>query len=456
MAALDSFARRAIDDDAISVASDCTLPDPIHFGAPLERMTLNDAYTYDSASVKSYASSYYPSCDYLPASSCQDPECDCESDDDDAELDHPVIFDDDDEDHGLSPCASSTSSLSDHFQQPRRLSNAGDLAGVEHCDTPKVMRKLSNAFGPEDALPPRPESPLDHVAVRTQQRIGTSDAHRHQLALARFLNAEPVRSDPWNHTVPVVHIREHTIANRTTGATLVIERFHDWWSVPFANVRDCIDYTKQVLEGVAFLHENQITNLAEAVRPHNIQMDTGLAPVAPVLPSTSSLRKSASAPVTPSTESEELPAVAWSRGDFPVRYYFTATSGLHRVRRLRKGGTRVDLGDDLEGSSMVHVTDDDEEEEEEESAVRLRELDALSREVDDDMWETSVAVDLVAVGHSLDLVFGKMPFNHLRPMIQDLRDAFETGVSADDVLTRVEDLERALPSHELLRPISFD
>ncbi|KAG9087912.1 hypothetical protein FS749_002562 [Ceratobasidium sp. UAMH 11750] len=318
------------------------------------------------------------------------------------------------------------------------------------------MRKLSNAFGPLDALPPRPASPQDHVAIHTQQRIGTSDAHRHQLALARFLNAEPVRSDPWNHTVPVVHIREHTIANRTTGATLVTERLHDWWSLPFANVRDCIDYTKQVLEGVAFLHENQITNLAEAVRPHNIQMDTGLAPVAPpapVLPSTSFGRKSASAPVTPSTELEDLPTVAWSRGDFPVRYYFTATSGLQRVRRLRKGGT--DMGDDLQAGSMVHVTDE-EEEEEEESAIRLRELDALSREVDDDTWETSVAVDLVAVGHSLDLVFGKMPFNHLRPMIQDLRDAFETGVSAHDVLTRVEDLERALSSQELLRPISFD
>ncbi|KAG8715433.1 hypothetical protein FRC08_010581 [Ceratobasidium sp. 394] len=363
MAALESFARRTIDDDAISVASDCTLPDPIHFGAPLERMTLHDAYSYDSASSKSYASSYYPSCDYLPSGSCQDPSCDCDcesDDDDDAALHHPVIFDEDEDDHGLSPCASSTSSLSDHFQQPRRLSNAGDLAGVEHCDTPKVMRKLSNAFGPLDALPPRPASPQDHVAIHTQQRIGTSDAHRHQLALARFLNAEPVRSDPWNHTVPVVHIREHTIANRTTGATLVTERLHDWWSLPFANVRDCIDYTKQVLEGVAFLHENQITNLAEAVRPHNIQMDTGLAPVAPpapVLPSTSSGRKSASAPVTPSTELEDLPT---------------------------------------------------------------------------------------------------MPFNHLRPMIQDLRDAFEPGVSAHDVLTRVEDLERALSSQELLRPISFD
>ncbi|KAG8777347.1 hypothetical protein FRC12_000425 [Ceratobasidium sp. 428] len=446
MAALEtSFAAlRTIDDDAISVASDCTLPDPIQFGAPLERMTFHD-YN-ESASLKSYASSYYPSCDYLPSSSCQDPDCDCTSDDEDEDeslaVHHPVIFDDEDEDSGLSPCASSTSSLSDHFQQARRLSNAGDLAGVEHCDTPKVMRKLSNAFAAEDTFPVRPSSPVDPVAVHNQQRIGTSDAHRHQLALARYLNVEPVRSDPWNHTIPVIHIREHTIANRTTGATLVTERLHDWWSVPFANVRDCIDYTKQVLEGVAFLHENQITNLAEAVRPHNIQMDTGLAPVAPpALPSSSSSsssRKSASAPVTPCPESESLPSVEWSRGDFPVRYYFTATGALHRVRRHGKG---------------VQV---EEEEEEEEEMTRLRQLDALSREVDDDMWETSVAVDLVAVGHSLDLVFGKMPFNHLRPMIQDLVDAFDTGVCAADVLARVEDLERELSSQELLRPICVD
>ncbi|QRV90194.1 hypothetical protein RhiJN_18212 [Ceratobasidium sp. AG-Ba] len=426
MAALEMFATvRHIDDDAISVASDCTLPDPIHFGAPLERMSYAE-YAYDSASAKSYASSSYPSCDYLPSSSCNDPDCDCQSsDDEDDPLHHPVIFDEDEEDVGLSPCASSSSSLSDDFQRTRRLSNAGDLAGLEHCDTPKVMRRLSNAT---DALPPRPVSP-DHVAIQTQQRIGTSDAHRHHLALARYLNAEPVRADPWNHTIPVIHIREHTIADRTTGATLVTERLHDWWSVPFENVRDCIDYTKQ---GVAFLHENQITNLAEAVRPHNIQMDTGLAPTSP--PSAPS-RKSSSAPVTPSNEPEDLPVV-WSRGDFPVRYYFTATSGLHRVRRLNEG-TRADLVDgDLESSSIdEHVT----EEEDEDEAVM-----------------PSVAVDLVAVGNSLDLVFGKMPFNHLRPIIQDLCDAFDTGISAHDALTRVENLERALTSHELLRSISFD
>jgi hypothetical protein len=154
---------------------------------------------------------------------------------------------------------------------------------------------------------------------------------------------------------------------------------------------------------VAFLHENQITNLAEAVRPHNIQMDTGLAPVLPPIVPPS--RKSASAPVTPMSESDDLPPVAWTRSDFPVRYYFTATSGLHRVRRLRKGATRGDQGDPE--ASIVHVTGEDGDEEDE-AEMRLRELDGLSRTVDDDTWETSTAVDLVAVGHALELVFGRV------------------------------------------------
>lgn len=287
MATFESFATyrtatRIQDDDAISVASDCTIPDAaaVGFGAPLERMSYHAQFFDEASSSKSYSSSQYPSCDHLPTGGCDNPECDCSSDvdDDDVPLHHHAVFVDeheqdlvDDEDDGpLSPCASSSSSLSDYLAQHRRLSNAGDLAGVEHCDTPKADgHKVCNLLYPAitvrltvfqfytsfaaalsqgDVPPPRSASPVEYVAVHNQRRIGTSEAHRHQLALARYLNAEPVRSDPWNHTDPVIHIREHTIANQYAGATLVTERLHDWWSVPFANVRDCLDFAKQILE----------------------------------------------------------------------------------------------------------------------------------------------------------------------------------------------------------------
>lgn len=132
------------DDDAISVTSDCTLPDAaaIGFGAPLERMSYDD-YAKGFDSYGSYASSYYPSCDQL-ASDCHS---ECECDDHGVELTrHAVFYDehDDDDEDPLSPCESSSSSLSDYFHQ-RRLSNAGDLAGVEHCDTPKVRSKVRRA-----------------------------------------------------------------------------------------------------------------------------------------------------------------------------------------------------------------------------------------------------------------------------------------------------------------------
>ncbi|KAG8761916.1 hypothetical protein FRC11_012278 [Ceratobasidium sp. 423] len=425
------------DDDAISVTSECTLPD-VGFGAPLERMGY-DHYALEGKSFdSSYASSYYPSCEHL-ASGCADPECEC---DDDAVFlgdEHP----DDDDDTGLSPCASSSSSLSEYFH-PRRLSNAGDLAGVEHCDTPKA--KFSTSFAAAlaqgDALPQRPLSPVEYPAMHNQRRIGNSDSHRHQLALARYLNADRTRADPWNHTHPVIHIREHTIANRNAGATLVTERLHDWWALPFANTHDCIDYAKQILEGVAFLHEHNITNLAEAVRPHNIQMDVGLAPLAPAHAPKSS-GKSASAPVTPATETEDLPSVAWTRADFPVRYYFTALSGLRRVRRTTLDGSEP---------SIAHVTD--EEDEEEDEIEELTEaLDALARPVDEEGWESATAVDLVAVGNALDLVFGKMPFNPLRPIIQDLCDALEYPITAHDALERVEGLERTLSWQDLFSPL---
>ncbi|CAE6519317.1 unnamed protein product [Rhizoctonia solani] len=420
------------DDDAISVTSECTLPDaPIEFGAPLERMGY-DHYALDKSCDTSYASSYYPSCEHLGG--CADPDCECDDD---------AVFlgdedEDEDEDAGLSPCASSSSSLSEYFNS-RRLSNAGDLAGVEHCDTPKATRRkfstsFATALAQGDALPLRPVSPVEYPAMHNQRRIGTSESHRHQLALARYLNADRTRSDPWNHTHPVIHIREHTIANRNAGATLVTERLHDWWAIPFANAHDCIDYAKQILEGVAFLHEHDITNLAEAVRPHNIQMDVGLAPLAPAH-SPKSGGKSVSAPVTPATETEDLPSVAWTRADYPVRYYFTALNGLHRVQR----------------SESEHVTDEDEEMEELTEA-----LDALSRPIDEEGWEIATAVDLVAVGNALDLVFGKMPFNPLRPIIQDLCDALDSSITAHDALARVESLEHTLSRHELFSPLHDD
>ncbi|CAE7233904.1 unnamed protein product [Rhizoctonia solani] len=387
------------DDDAVSVTSECTLPDaPMGFGAPLERMGYDHYATKDNDA--------YSSCEHLPS----DPDCQC---DDAVFLGDEAVFDDDD-DVGLSPCASSSSSLSEYFHT-RRLSNAGDLAGVEHCDTPKA--KFSTGF-----FIPRPASPVDYPAMHNQQRIGTSHSHRHQLALARYLNADRTRSDPWNHTQPVIHIREHTIANRNAGATLVTERLHDWWTVPFANTHDCIDYAKQILEGVAFLHEHGITNLAEAVRPHNIQMDVGLAPLVPHYPKSTS----ASAPVTPASES-----VVWTRGDFPVRYYFTALTSLHRVRSTEQ--------------------DDDEEMEELAEA-----LDALSRHIDEESWETATAIDLVAVGNAFELVFGKMSSSPLEPIIQDLCDAFDSSITAHDALARVEALERTLSRHELFSPLRDD
>ena len=164
------------------------------------------------------------------------------------------------------------------------------------------------------------------------------------------------------------------------------------------------------------MHENQITGLAEAVRPHNIQMDIGLAPAASPISARQPVTKSASAPSTPSVESDGLPTVAWTRSEYPVRYYFAASSSMHRVRRLRKGtaagnqeGTE-ERADDPEAPSIEHVTGDFDEDsdDEDEAEAYLRVLDALSREVDDETWDVSTAVDLVAVGHALELVFGKV------------------------------------------------
>ncbi|KAG8969454.1 hypothetical protein FRC03_002730 [Tulasnella sp. 419] len=134
-----------------------------------------------------------------------------------------------------------------------------------------------------------------------------------ELEIIHYLNSDAMRSDPWNHSVPTLEIVE-----QDGEAYLMILRLHPYNTPAFQNASDCIDFARQLLEGLTFFHENKITRVNFS--PHNIGMDVGLAPIS---------------------------SAKWDRSEFPVRYYLASLSNAihydgrhthddHIVNYLRK------------------------------------------------------------------------------------------------------------------------
>lgn len=139
----------------------------------------------------------------------------------------------------------------------------------------------------------------------TFKRVETSSP---ELTLIEFLNTEEAREDSWNHSVPVVDIIEND------GEALVMMlKLRPFSSPPFQNVAECLDFARQLLEGVAFFHEHKITGLN--LRPENIGMDTGHMP---------------------------LTAANWDRSEHDVRYHLIDFSSAHHC--IRDESSDVDIG----------------------------------------------------------------------------------------------------------------
>ncbi|KAG8895038.1 hypothetical protein FRC00_008116, partial [Tulasnella sp. 408] len=144
-----------------------------------------------------------------------------------------------------------------------------------------------------DAQPFKRHVPSDMV---TFKRVEASSS---ELALIEFLNTEEAREDPWNHSVPVVDVVEND------GEALVMMlKLRPFSSPPFQNVAECLDFVRQLLEGVAFFHDHKITRLN--LRPENIGMDTGLMPIT---------------------------AANWDRSEHDVRYHLIDFSSAHHYIR---------------------------------------------------------------------------------------------------------------------------
>ncbi|PCH37415.1 kinase-like protein [Wolfiporia cocos MD-104 SS10] len=89
-----------------------------------------------------------------------------------------------------------------------------------------------------------------------------------EVVLLRYLNSPELRSDPRNHTIPVVEI----IDASADLCILVMPKFEPYpLLVDRRNLDALHDYVRQIVEGVAFLHEHNISHLD--LKPTNIVVD---------------------------------------------------------------------------------------------------------------------------------------------------------------------------------------
>ncbi|KNZ78490.1 hypothetical protein J132_00670 [Termitomyces sp. J132] len=121
-----------------------------------------------------------------------------------------------------------------------------------------------------------------------------------ELYLILELNHKELRSDPWN---PIPHLRGSI--ERDDNVYLCMERLNPFDQPPFKTVSNYIDFFRQILEGLTFLHELQIANLTFH-DPTCFMVDLSSAP----------------------STCESL--VDFDRTEYPVRYYFT---NLHHAKK---------------------------------------------------------------------------------------------------------------------------
>ncbi|KAI0049394.1 hypothetical protein FA95DRAFT_1649083 [Auriscalpium vulgare] len=141
-----------------------------------------------------------------------------------------------------------------------------------------------------------------------------------ELAILRALNSDEVRHDPWNPAPRVLYVAE-----RGGIAVVCLERLFEYDQPPMQTVADVIDYIRQALEGLSFLHEHKIAHRGYG-HVNGVMMDIG--------------RSSAE---------------DFDRSKYPVRYYRVNFSQAQRVKddgSVRGAAFRrdvQDLGGMLEG-----------------------------------------------------------------------------------------------------------
>ncbi|KAI0045022.1 hypothetical protein FA95DRAFT_1496145 [Auriscalpium vulgare] len=126
---------------------------------------------------------------------------------------------------------------------------------------------------------------------------------------ALLLRSKQRREDPRNHSVPILDVLEDP--DDSAVSYMVMPFFHPMDDPPFESVDEIVDFVDQVLEGLAFMHEQGVAH--RDCSPSNIMMDAAAMFPCGFHPALNGLLPDASGPVAPTMI---------SRSKAGVRYYF--------------------------------------------------------------------------------------------------------------------------------------
>lgn len=90
-----------------------------------------------------------------------------------------------------------------------------------------------------------------------------------ELDIVQFLSSEPLVSDPRNHSMP--YIDSFPIPDVQDGLFLVTPLFVAWNNPELGTIGEVIEFIRQILEGISFLHDNRVAH--RDCTPPNIMMD---------------------------------------------------------------------------------------------------------------------------------------------------------------------------------------
>ncbi|KAF8524001.1 hypothetical protein JB92DRAFT_1495370 [Gautieria morchelliformis] len=90
-----------------------------------------------------------------------------------------------------------------------------------------------------------------------------------ELKVIQLLSSAPLRADPWNHTIPlfeVLDVREWSII-------VTPEWGFGHWE-PCASIEEYLEYARQLLQGLAFMHQKGIIHVIVEYMPLSHSPDT--------------------------------------------------------------------------------------------------------------------------------------------------------------------------------------
>ncbi|KAJ3506508.1 hypothetical protein NLJ89_g6833 [Agrocybe chaxingu] len=136
----------------------------------------------------------------------------------------------------------------------------------------KRRRWFRNDFTPEDKVPIRKPDVIDAMRIRDDTAVVLKVVERFgdELRIIQYLNSEPLRADPRNHTVPLLDVV--ALPNYGDRVIIVMPMLTGFCSLPFRYVSEVMEALDQFLEGLAFMHDNGVIH-RDSCRL-NLMMDT--------------------------------------------------------------------------------------------------------------------------------------------------------------------------------------